>query len=234
MPAVPGHLGPLSPMALREQLRFGGSGGRVIDHFRRADTDGSGELNKAEFAKAMIALGFEATQAQIDRTWKHIDVDGDGHVPYSELDSRLRDNSAVALGSLRRRLSMRKKSITWLTRARASLKVKDAQRELLKGGSILFVQDEASLAALSWQQQGNAELNTKEAWEQRLRLRKHPKVEKELNGWWQLALSSARLTRPHATTLSWPDYRSFYASLYKDLLDDEYDEAEAEEAGRPL
>ena len=55
-------------------------------HTARSDADGSGELTKPEFAEAMRGLGFiSVTDAQIDRTWRHLDSDGDGHVPYMEV-----------------------------------------------------------------------------------------------------------------------------------------------------
>ena len=220
-------LGPLSPLALREHLRFSGKG-RIIDAFRRFDKDGSGELTKAEFAQAMLSLGFEATEAQVDRTWRHLDVDGDGSVPYIELDARLRDNQAAALGALRKRLAMRQRSITWLDRARA--KIRQRQSQKVAGAATLFVEDESALANISWQQQGNADLNTVEAWEQRLKLRRNPIVQQSLDAWWEMAIQSARRQRPAANALEWEDYLNFYQFLYLDLLEDDYDEAEAEEA----
>lgn len=225
---MPTSLGPLSPLTLREHLRFGK--GRIIDAFRKFDTDGSGELNKDEFGQAMLALGFEATAAQVERTWRHLDIDGDGSVPYLELDKRLRDNQAAALGSLRRRLAMRQKSLSWLDRARSKIKMRRSQKDLLAGAANLVVEDAVALTNLSWQQQGNADLNTEEAWEQRRKLRHHPQVVRSLNGFWEMALQSARRERPNANKLGWLDYKAFHKTLYLDLLEDDYDEQEAEAA----
>ena len=87
-------LGPLDQWTLREHLRFAGSskgGQRILDFFRKADRDKSGELSPAEFGRALRQYGFSrASDRQIDAVFAVCDVDGSGAIPYRELDTILR------------------------------------------------------------------------------------------------------------------------------------------------
>jgi hypothetical protein len=103
-------------------------------------------------------------------------------------------------------------------------------------------------------------LNSVDAFTQRQRLRRNEKVACELRRWWNAALASARVARPDAKTLLFDDYlmvratrppphraghtrcglnaplqhalAQVYRLLFADLLEDEYDEEDADEAAR--
>jgi hypothetical protein len=91
--APPADLGKLTFASLREHMRFSG-GKTVLQHFRDLDLDASGELNKKEFAKAVKAMGFpSATKEEVTAVWEVLDKNGDGTIPYKELDKKLREKA---------------------------------------------------------------------------------------------------------------------------------------------
>ena len=63
---------------------------RVSDLFKEWDDDDSGSIGKAEFRKAMGALGFEASDADMDVVFDSMDPDGSGLIEYKELNELLR------------------------------------------------------------------------------------------------------------------------------------------------
>ena len=76
--------------ALRDLLRFSG-GKKVIEFFREMDGDGSGEVTKKEFRRAVAAMGYlHATNEQADSAFDALDTDHSGKLDYLELDKRLR------------------------------------------------------------------------------------------------------------------------------------------------
>jgi hypothetical protein len=99
-------VGPLGPWTLREHLKcehlkFSG-GKRALDFSGVRDSDGSGDVTQsgfvtlAGFGDFVRSVGFtDATQAQIEETFQHFDVDGSGRIPYVELDKRLRQRPMV-------------------------------------------------------------------------------------------------------------------------------------------
>ena len=88
--AVQNNIGRLDPISFREHLRFTG-GKRVMDFLRAMDLDGSGSLHKKEFGKTVRTLGFlDATKDEIRKVWDWIDMNGDGSVPFVDLNRRLR------------------------------------------------------------------------------------------------------------------------------------------------
>ena len=87
--AVQNNIGRLDPISFRG-LRFTG-GKRVMDFLRAMDLDGSGSLHKKEFGKTVRTLGFlDATKDEIRKVWDWIDMNGDGSVPFVDLNRRLR------------------------------------------------------------------------------------------------------------------------------------------------
>ena len=89
-------LGRLDRWSLREHLRFSGQK-RVIDFFRDLDGSSDGHLTKKEFAKGVRALGFvNATDEEVRETWAVFDVNGDGKIPYEEIDKKLRERPPSA------------------------------------------------------------------------------------------------------------------------------------------
>ena len=77
---------------IKEQLAeaLGKHATRVIDLFRQWDTDGDGEVSKAEFRKAMPLLGLDAPKADIDSLFSEWDVSGDGALNFAELKTVLK------------------------------------------------------------------------------------------------------------------------------------------------
>ena len=74
-------------------------------------------------------------------------------------------------------------------------------------GIVSEVQDEAELQALAYHLQGDAELNTLEAFEERQKLRKSPAVVKSLSSWWETSIETVRQARPDACDLPRPHLR---------------------------
>jgi Ca2+-binding EF-hand superfamily protein len=93
----PIDIDPESDVPVIEQLQAAlGDGevlGRVIDIFREWDEDGSGEISKREFAKAMSILG--VSRAVLDELFDVIDADGSGHIDYREIHRKLRKKVAL-------------------------------------------------------------------------------------------------------------------------------------------
>jgi len=74
--------GPLTEQ-LAEALRANAT--RVLDLFRSWDADGDGEVSRAEFHKAMPALGLEVPKADVDELFNAWDKDGGGSLAYKEM-----------------------------------------------------------------------------------------------------------------------------------------------------
>ena len=55
----------------------------------------SGDLTSTEFLQGVRAMGFlNATEAEAKFVWQWLDKDGDGVIPYKELDKRIRPVAA--------------------------------------------------------------------------------------------------------------------------------------------
>eukprot|EP00966_Prymnesium_polylepis_P200983 4657626-Prymnesium_polylepis.1 len=81
---------------LRDAL--GRASKRVIEMFKEWDDDGSGTVGKAEFRRAVHAMGFQmiATDDEIDMTFDSLDADGSGSLEYKELNKMLRVGAGSA------------------------------------------------------------------------------------------------------------------------------------------
>ena len=66
---------------------------RVLDLFRSWDADGDGQVSRAEFHKAMPALGLDAPKETIDALFSEWDKDGGGEIGYAELRKILQSAS---------------------------------------------------------------------------------------------------------------------------------------------
>ena len=77
--------------SLRDALKR--SKGRAIDLFRVWDEDDSGYIDKAEFGKAIVALGFVAGREDINKVFDMLDEDGSGQIEYKELNTILKKGS---------------------------------------------------------------------------------------------------------------------------------------------
>lgn len=91
---------------LRKALASGAS--RVQDFFRTWDADGSGEIDKREFRRALLALapslGIDGTivgaQATAYALFDSYDVDGSGSISYRELYRQLRSGADQDLSAV--------------------------------------------------------------------------------------------------------------------------------------
>lgn len=71
---------------------------KVIDVFRELDSDGDGEVTKADFHNRLLELGIDYYEsADVDRIFDEVDQDGDGRLTYDELKTVLRRNKQVRL-----------------------------------------------------------------------------------------------------------------------------------------
>ena len=68
----------------------------MIDIFRDWDEDSSGTIDKSEFRKAIIALGFNAPRSEVDALFGTYDRDGGGSIDYREMNQMLRREVQLA------------------------------------------------------------------------------------------------------------------------------------------
>ena len=80
------------------------SASRVVDLFRLWDEDRSGTVDKAEFHKAVRALGFDVDREDTDAVFESLDDDNSGKLEYKELALMLRKGagSEAAKANLKR------------------------------------------------------------------------------------------------------------------------------------
>jgi Ca2+-binding EF-hand superfamily protein len=89
---------------------------QVLDLLKTWDTDGSGDISKPEFRRAIKALGFVTgcADSEIDAVFDEIDEDGSGALDYNELNRKVREAAglqAVAKHKLRRTAGGRKGAV---------------------------------------------------------------------------------------------------------------------------
>ena len=72
---------------------------RVIDLFRKWDTDESGTIERPELHACLRAVGFDAPADVVDELFAEMDVDGSGSVEYKELHRVLRQGQNSKLPS---------------------------------------------------------------------------------------------------------------------------------------
>ena len=85
--------------------------GRVMDLFREWDQDGDGEITRKEFRGAMVRMGLEVPQPDVDLLFDSWDPSGGGTIDFKELQKALRGEGAAVswlglgsgIGSSRRR-----------------------------------------------------------------------------------------------------------------------------------
>ena len=70
-------------------------GTRVLDLFRSWDADGDGAVSRAEFHRAMPALGLDVDKHVIDQLFSDWDTDGGGELGYAELRKILKPPPVV-------------------------------------------------------------------------------------------------------------------------------------------
>ena len=120
---------------------------------------------------------------------------------------------------------------SWVAKAKATVRARHAK---LHEARMKEKHGDVDIAiTLSYQEQYNSELNTEAALLEREKLRHHPKILNELQLWWDTLISWAKTTqgRSDATSLNFEEYCQLHRVLYRELLgEDEYDEAEADEA----
>ena len=94
------------PVAEQLAVALKANATRVIDLFHNWDTNQDGTVDRAEFHRAMPALGLEVPAKGIDLLFDSWDKDGGGTIEYKELEKILKKPNATiqpALGSLAKR-----------------------------------------------------------------------------------------------------------------------------------
>ena len=88
-----------SDRSVAEQLRdaLSKAAVRAIDLFREWDVDGTGDISRAEFRRAMREVQFDAPPEAVDALFDEWDPDGSGSIELKELTRQLRRGGAVAL-----------------------------------------------------------------------------------------------------------------------------------------
>ena len=115
---------------LRDALSEGGVLGRVIDIFKEWDDDGSGQISKREFGKAMSILGVE--RSVLDDLFDSIDTDGSGQIDYNEIYKKLRKKVDFTPGK-RRPLAHELGPAVGYTEVREAVaEAGEARKELIK------------------------------------------------------------------------------------------------------
>ena len=80
--------------SLREVLKSMDVLERVVDIFKRYDTDGSGEIDENEFQMAMLASIPNASKAEIATMFREFDADHSGTISYHEMRASLKNPTA--------------------------------------------------------------------------------------------------------------------------------------------
>ena len=86
--------------SLKDSLRR--SKGRAIDLFRIWDEDESGYIDKNEFGKALVALGFVANREDLNTVFDMLDEDGSGQIDYNELNKMLKKGAGSAAAAAKK------------------------------------------------------------------------------------------------------------------------------------
>ena len=110
------------------------------------------------------------------------------------------------------------------TRMADASKVSLRHRRQQQAAAVLEVGDESLLDKIAFHAQGDAELNSVEALNTRQKLKRNPRIARELERWWAAALGTAHLSRADADSLIFDDWKAVYKPVYKAMTSDEYDE----------
>ena len=88
-------------MGVSEQLRrkIKESWGSVSQLLQEWDSDGDGEISKAEFTKGMVAMGINLSSHEVDEVFSVYDRDGGGTIDFAELHRFLRSGHDQQLHS---------------------------------------------------------------------------------------------------------------------------------------
>ena len=62
---------------------------RIQDVFRAWDVDGGGTISRAEFGKAMVALGVKATKTEMNKLFNELDPDNSGAIDFKEIHNSI-------------------------------------------------------------------------------------------------------------------------------------------------
>ena len=96
--------------------------------------------------------------------------------------------------------------------------------------AVLEVESKEALETIKYYQQGDIALSSPEAFKKRAKIKRNPLVVAELSRWWDVAIEAARQQhhQPDCISLCFEDYQDIYKLISAKLLDDDYDEGEAE------
>ena len=69
--------------------------GKMMDLFREWDEDGDGQITRKEFRSAMVRMGLEVPQYEVDLLFDSWDPGGDGTIDFKELQKALKGEGAA-------------------------------------------------------------------------------------------------------------------------------------------
>ena len=106
-------------------------------------------------------------------------------------------------------------AMPWVSLAKARVRRRhELIRQQHASRLVLEVGTASDLSRTSYQQQGDASLNSEFAFAVRANVRRHPAVTRALDNWWRAAIGTARFWRPHAQSLLMHDYILVYVTLH--------------------
>jgi Ca2+-binding EF-hand superfamily protein len=84
------------PIAAQLATVLNENSARVIDLFRRMDTDGNGEVTRKELRGALVEFGLDVSDDDLSALWRELDPNGDGAVTIREMTAALRASAVRA------------------------------------------------------------------------------------------------------------------------------------------
>ena len=91
------------PIAAQLAAILNQNSARVIDLFRRFDTDGNGEVTRKELRAALVEFGLaDVSDEDLSSLWRELDPNGDGAVTIREMTAALRASAARATEQVRK------------------------------------------------------------------------------------------------------------------------------------
>jgi hypothetical protein len=171
--------------------------------FRELDEDGSGELDIDEFTQALRRFGIAESDDCIAKMFKVIDADGGGTLDFDEFSAVAKNELELATLNVE------------LVGVDVGQEGRVAAEAAVKSGVRL---NRTQSTMLDKKMQGDLEMLTAEAVEQRRCLKEDPKLREAVQGWWD------GVAKEHCMQMDKDAYIIFSVSLHKHFVPDVTDE----------